>query len=110
MVGWELGNEPDLHIDGKQFTAQLLARDYATFVKEALPTAYESTGAGTTSSPYAMGADITHGAYLNKPWARDFYSNLTELGVCLDVASGRRRDGQLLSLIVIVCTFVDHLS
>ena len=61
VVGWELGNEPDLknkNLDPAPMDATLLAADFSTF-SALLRDVFGATGGGTSASPWAIGPDCT---------------------------------------------------
>lgn len=62
VVGWELGNEPNLNNKGgDRMTPALLGARFGT-LRSVLQGVYATVGGGNSSSPYIIGPDVTNGA------------------------------------------------
>lgn len=68
VVGWELGNEPD--ISKKDLQTSELAASFDAFFRE-VGKVYDATGGGTSSAPWLIGLDVTQGSsdFLNNTLA-----------------------------------------
>lgn len=73
VVGWELGNEPNLA--SKDLEAAEVGNSFATLFDK-ISEIYDSTGGGTKESPWLVGPDVTKGGVQDGYFA----NTLTEIG------------------------------